>query len=249
MKKKYIKIILIVVAVIAAYLYLAHAYIYYQIGSAHLPATDDRHVYICGNVATSSKKIVYASMGDSLTSGVGTNKYEESYPYLLSQYLANDDTIIVNENFSYPGARTENVINDLLAPAIASQPDVVTLLIGVNDIHGFVGIEQFKKNYDFILKELTTKTKAKIYLISIPYIGCHTLILPPYSNYFDSETAKFNGVIQNLAKTYNLQYIDLSSPTEEILKKDTPYYAADLFHPSALGYVSWAKIIYDDINK
>lgn len=249
MNKKYLITVATIFVIIIAYLYLAHAYIYYQIGSAHLPATDDRHAYVCGNVATSSKKIVYASLGDSLTSGVGTVKYEESYPYLLSQYLASDDTIIVNENFSYPGARTANVINDLLAPAIAAQPDIVTLLIGVNDIHGFVGVEQFKKNYDYILKELTTKTMAKIYLISIPYIGCHTLILPPYSNYFDRETAKFNEVVQDLAKTYNLQYIDLSSPTEEILKKDTPYYAADLFHPSALGYASWAKIIYDDINK
>jgi len=249
MKKKYLKIILIILALVLAYLYLSHRYIYLRIGWAHLQATDDRHTYILGNVADSDDKLIYAAIGDSLTSGVGTDKYEESYPYLLSAYLAGTNRTIVHKNFSYPGARTENVIKDLLVPAIAAQPDIITLMIGVNDVHGFVSMDKFRENYDFILRELTEKTKAKIYLISIPYIGCHTLVFPPYSYYFDSDSKDFNEVIKDLAKTYDLNYIDLASVTEEVLKDDGPYYSADSFHPSAMGYASWAKIIYDDINQ
>ncbi|MBU4217047.1 SGNH/GDSL hydrolase family protein [Candidatus Parcubacteria bacterium] len=249
MNKKYSKIALIIPVVIIAYLYLAHAYIYRRIGTAHLRATDDRHTYILGNMATSSQKIIYTSLGDSLTAGVGTDKYEESYPYLLAQDLTVTGKVIVHKNFSYPGARTADLVRDLLEGAIAEQPDVVTILIGTNDVHGLVSVVDFQKNYEHILKELTTRTKAKVYVISIPYIGSRSLILPPYSNYFNSKINEFNEVIHALAKTYDLKYIDLTTPTREILKENGAHYADDLFHPSAIGYASWAKIIYDNINQ
>lgn len=248
MNKKYLITVVTIFVIIIAYLYLAHTYIYRRIGAAHLQATDDRHAYILGNMDTNSKKIIYASLGDSLTAGVGTNKYEESYPYLLAQSLADTDKTVVHKNFSYPGARTEDLIRDLLKGTIAEQPDMITVLIGTNDVHGLVSTADFQKNYEYIVRELTTKTKAQVYLISIPHIGSHSLILPPYSNYFDSKINEFNGVIQDLTKTYKLRYIDLTTPTKEILKKDGIHYADDLFHPSAAGYASWAKIIYDGIN-
>jgi len=247
--KKYLKISAVALIIIIAYLYLAHTYIYRRIGSVHLRATDDKHTYVCGNMATSSKRVVYASLGDSLTSGVGTEKYEESYPYLLAQNMAGVNGEVVHKNFSYPGARTVDLIKDLLKPAIAEQPDVITLLIGTNDVHDLVDVDDFRKNYDYILRELTTKTKAKIYVISIPHIGSESLILPPYSYYFDNEINQFNRNIQALAKNYNLKYIDLATPTFDILKKEGSHYSADLFHPSAEGYKTWAKIVYDNLDK
>lgn len=249
MNKKYLKIILIILIIIFAYLYLAHAYIYRGLGLANLKATNDRHEYICGNNEINYEKIIYTSLGDSLTSGVGVDKYEESYPYLLAKYLSNDSKTVINKNFSYPGARTEDLIKNLLEPTIAEQPDIITLLIGTNDIHGFVNTDDFTKNYDYILKELTTRTRAKIYLISIPNIGSKSLILPPLNYYFDYKILKYNNIIQTLAGNYNLKYIDLAMPTFEVSKNDGPYYSKDLFHPSAVGYESWAKIIYDNLNR
>lgn len=248
--KKYFKIIAVVALLAVAYLYLAHTYIYRYIGRAHLPATDQQHSYVLnGNMATGSKKIVYAALGDSLTAGVGTGCYEESYPYLISQYLAGNSQELVHLNFSYPGARSADARRDLLASVVAAQPDIITVLLGTNDVHGFVGTTEFRDNYRYILSELIGKTQAEIYVVSIPDIGSHSLVLPPYSNYFASKIVEFNGIIKSLAVDFDLKYIDLATPTADLLQKDGTHYAADLFHPSATGYAAWAKIIYDNFNK
>lgn len=248
MKKSTYWIVAVIILVIGAYLYLSHAYIYHFIKVSGLGPSDRQHSYTMGN-NLSTKKIIYASLGDSLTAGVGVDKYEESYPYLLAEKFAGSDKEITLKNFGIPGARTEDLINYQLAQAIAEKPDIITILIGTNDIHGNVGETKFKKNYQYILDKLTKETKAKIYTINIPYIGSNTLILPPYNFYFDHEITKYNKIIQYLAENYNVKYIDLATPTSAMLKKNGPYYAADKFHPSAEGYKLWSQIIYDDINK
>jgi len=153
------------------------------------------------------------------------------------------------KNFSYPGARTDDLIKNLLSPAIESVPDIVTLLIGTNDMHGYTTDKAFKDNYEYILKRLTTETKAQIYTISIPFIGASNMMLPGYSNYFDNKTMEYNKIIKELADKHQVHYIDIASPTREMLKKDGAHYSRDSFHPSAVGYQQWAQIIYANIIK
>jgi lysophospholipase L1-like esterase len=241
------KIFIIAIIIIALYLYLSHAYIYYKISRVDLESPY-KQSYFLGEESASLKNLVFAALGDSLTAGVGADKYEDSYPYLLAQKLSENNTIAL-KNFSFPGARTAGLIKNLLSPAIAENPDIVTLLIGINDVHGNVSASKFKKNYQYILERLTKETNAKIYIISIPAIGSDKLILPPYRYYFNWRTIKFNNIIKELAGDYNIKYIDLNAATAELFKKNGGHYAADLFHPSAAGYSLWAKIIYDDINQ
>ena len=249
MKKKFWKIFIAIIVVFGVYLCSSYTYIYYKIGAIGLKSPDNQQTYMTVNNASSTKKIIYASLGDSLTAGVGTTNYEESYPYLLAKSLTSGQQQVVLKNFSVPGFRTSDLIASLLAPAIAAKPDIITLLIGVNDVHGSVLANTFRKNYEYILRELTAKTQAQIYVINIPSIGADTLMLPPYDYYYNQRTKEFNEIIRNLAQSYKVKYIDLYSPTVRLLKEDGPHYAADLFHPSASGYALWAKIIYDDINQ
>lgn len=237
---------LVVVGLAVAYLFAAHFYIYKYLRMAGLKATDNRHEYVIND--TDSSKMTYVSLGDSLTAGAGTDKYEESYPYLLAEKLAKGDRRIVNLNYSYPGARTADLIRDLLPKAITEQPDIVTLLIGTNDIHGNVSSAVTHDNYDFILKELTAKTRAKINVISVPFIGSRTLLLPPYNAYFEARVLSLNKDIKSMADKYQVNYIDLTTPTAELSRLDGKHYSKDKFHPSAAGYKVWAEIIYDHLN-
>lgn len=232
------------------YLLLANYLIYYRIQQAGLVLPDTKHIYIIGNNMTNSTSLVYAALGDSLTSGVGAEKYQESYPYLVAQKLSQRKNSQIDlKTFSYPGARTNDLIRDLLDPAIATKPDIVTLLIGTNDVHGNVGLESFGKNYEYILERLTKEAHAKIYIINLPNIGADELMLPPYNYYFKKRTQAYNKIIKSLAEKYNLHYIDLNEPTLADSKKNDGYYSRDLFHPSAKGYNIWAQIIYDNLNK
>lgn len=246
---------LIFMAVImGAYLNRSYAHIYSTLQAAGLKPVDYKETYYINNIpyinntaATSS--LIYSSLGDSLTAGVGVDNYQEAYPYLLATKLSGNGREIILKNHSFPGANTIDLINDLLPEAIRDNPDIVTVLIGVNDIHNQVPLSDFKDNYEQILSQLTKETKARIYVVNIPFIGADTLMLAPYQFYFDRETKKFNAVIRELAIKYKVNYVDLYTPTLSLFKKSGDYYSADLFHPSASGYKLWAEIIYDNINK
>lgn len=248
MIKKGIKTSLIIIILFFAYLFIANWQIYYRIDKAKLKATDNRHIYIF-NENVNNSSLVYGAMGDSITSGVGVSNYEESYTYQVAQKIAGTSIKVTHFNYSYPGAKTSDVIKDLLPNLIIDKPDVITLLIGINDVHGNVSKTKFKKNYEIILFNLKNQTQAKINVTSIPFIGSNSLLWPPYNYYYKTKTISFNKIIKELAGVNNINYIDLTTPTLKYASSDSPYYSKDRFHPSYEGYKYWAKIIYDNLSK
>jgi acyl-CoA thioesterase-1 len=247
MKIKYLLIILVLVA-LAIYLNRAYAHIYSAINQAGLITPDTIGTYVVGN-SNSPAKLTYVALGDSLTAGVGVSQYEQAYPYLLAQKIANNQAKVTLKNLGVSGFKTENLINSSLESTIAAKPDIITLLIGINDLHGNVAKKDFQKNYQQILQELAAKTTAKIYVIGLPQIGSNQLLWPPYNYYFRRQTKNFNEIIQQLTSQYKLTYVDLETPTTSLLKNDGLYYSTDLFHPGITGHELWAQIIYDDFNK
>jgi len=239
-------IIFFAAVVIIGYMWFAYANIYNRIRAGGLKTVDTQYVYILN--ASYPQKIKYAAMGDSLTAGVGTDTYEESYPYVLAEKLAMNRGAILKD-FSLLGARTEDLIDkNLLKSVIEDSPDIITVFVGVNDVRENISEKEFKSNYENIVNELVGGTSAKIYLINIPFIGSDTLYLPPYNFYFKDKTIKFNGIIKDIAIEHDLGYIDIASSTEEIFKRDGSYYSVDSFHPNKEGYKIFAEIMYDNIN-
>lgn len=249
MVKKIIKICLAITFLLIAYLFVANWLLYYHLGKSNLKASDIKHTYIFNEDIKNSSSIIYGALGDSLTSGVGVSNYEQSYPYLVAQKIASTSTKVIHLNYSYPGAKTNDLIKNLLPKIIIDKPDIITLLIGTNDVHDYISKDEFKNNYETILIQLKTKTNAKINVISIPFIGTNSLIYPPFNYYYNSRIINFNKVIKELADSNNINYIDLTTPTAQYSSSISTYYSIDNFHPSNLGYMTWAKIIYDNINK
>lgn len=241
--------ILIIILAIIVYFNRTYSYIYNHIDKMALKNPDRSHFHTVINNETASSSLVYVALGDSLTAGVGANSYDETYPHLLAHYFAGNDFSVNMKVRAVPGAKTGDLLNGLLPAAINDNPDIVTLLIGVNDIHGQISVEDFEVNYDKILSRLTQETRAKIYIINVPYIGADNLLLPPYNYLFDRRTKQYNEVVYRLAVKYNLKYIDLYTQTEELFKKNGSHYAADFFHPSTQGYKIWADLIYADTSQ
>lgn len=255
-EKKYFKrlsfwliILIILVVAVSTYINRSYAYIYYRISMANLKSVDPIHNYIVANNQTATSSLVYVALGDSLTSGVGANKYSQAYPYLLAQYLAGNDNQVTLKDYSVPGAKTQDLLDGLLPGAIKANPDVVTVLIGVNDIHGKISAQKFAANYEEILSRLSKETKAKIYIINIPFIGANSLIWQPHRYLYQARTNEFNKIIKQLALKYQVNYLDLYTSTYLLLREPGLHYSADLFHPSAEGYKIWADLIYADFNK
>lgn len=241
-----IAIILLAIFATGLYFYFAYANIYNKIHSGGLDMPDKQYYYMFN--PNLDNKIKYAAIGDSLTAGVGVTDYKDSYPYEIAQRLSDNNKAVTLEDFSLLGARTEDIVRELLNPAIKDQPNLITLLIGVNDVRERTSDADFKKNYEYIVDELTSKTSAKINLISIPLIGSDKLYMPPYRDYFKERTNALNKIIKNIATEHKLNYIDITTQTEKIFEHDGPYYSVDSFHPSALGYKTLTQIIYDHLD-
>lgn len=246
--KKGAYILVAAIAFSAAYLYLTHAYIYHILRQGGLKSVEWQHSYPIYNGMDGNKKI-YAALGDSLTSGVGTDDYRSSYPHLLAEKISGTKGPVILDVFAYPGAKTGDLIKDLLSPAIADQPDILTLMIGTNDIHGGVSQSEFRQNYAYILSKLANETKAEIYAISIPYIGSDSLYFWPWEGHIARQTEIYNGIVKELAELYGVKFIDFSPDIRDLSKKDGDHYSKDKFHPSAIGYEIWAGLIYEHFNK
>lgn len=240
--------LIIFFAIVGLYLNRSYAYIYDTIGAANLKPVNSAGQHLIINDMAITTSLTYVALGDSLSAGAGADRTEESLPYFLVKRLAGVDQKMVMRNYSVPGFKTADLLDELLSPAIDTKPDVVTVLIGVNDIHNKVSAADFRKNYEEIISRLTRETTAKIYVINIPFIGADKMMLPPYQFYFVSKTKEFNAIIKELAVKYAVSYVDLYAPTVDLFKKAGSHYSADLFHPSAAGYKIWADIIYDNIH-
>lgn len=246
MRKAALIIVGAIIILMCAYLWYARASIYRNLGERPIFAPSDFKSYSIGDASLTPR--TYVAIGDSVTSGVGVATYTESYPYRIATNLSRDTQSTVELiPFAIPGIRSEYVMGYFLDPVIAVNPDIITLLIGINDIHGNVRTLKFKEHYQTILATLTEKTDAKIYVINIPYIGTEDLIRQPYRLYFNSRTQQYNEVIKDLASQYNVTYVDLYSSNKK-QSLDTAYYAGDFFHPNAAGYSLWAQSIYANFS-
>lgn len=230
-----------------AYLWYSHASIYWKLGKLPLPSSLSEESYLIGS-STASSGITYVALGDSLTAGVGVDTYTSSYPYLVAEDIEKNGTAVTLYPYAVPGVRSQYVLDNFLDAAIARDPDVVTLFIGINDIHGNIPAALFKKNYSAILKELTTKTEARVYAIGLPYIGTPDLINAPMRYYFNWRIKTYNEIIRGLATEYGVTYIDLYA-AQLPHELDPSYYATDAFHPNALGYTVWSQRIYESLHQ
>lgn len=111
------------------------------------------------------KQPVYIALGNSITHGVGQNSATYlTYPFLLSQKL---DMELYN--LAVGGARVSQPIADMMSDM--PQADVITLLIGYNDLHfNNKSVEQFIIDYEqFITTVSKAHPKADIYCISMTH--------------------------------------------------------------------------------
>lgn len=244
--KKYFLILVIIITFF--YLNRSYAHIYDSLGDAHFSSPDKIGEYVIGSDTLSSKTLTYDALGDSLTAGVGLDDYRLSFPYLIGEKISDGAYRVELKDRSSPGSKSKDFTESFLISVVEDRPDIITLFIGVNDVHGNVSPKEFSENYEKILKHLTEQTRAKIYVINLPYIGSPDLILFPYNLYFDWRTMQFNKAIRKASIDYNVTYIDLYKKTALKFKTGGPHYSSDLFHPSAQGYSEWADIIYAYFN-
>lgn len=186
----------------------------------------------------------YVALGDSYTICEGA-KWEESWPYLLTQNLNKAGIAIeLIANPSKTGWTTQQLIDNALPVFDSSSPAFATILIGVNDWAQLETKENFQKNLRFILDHVQRKVKNNLVLITIPDFS----VTPEGYKYAKGRNIsegiqEFNTIIKEEARKRKLKCADLFPLT--LGMKDHPeLIATDGLHPSAKEYALWEKLIF-----
>ena len=236
---------LFIFIILGLYLNNTYAEFYHKIGRFNLPNPSTEEKYIFNK--NKAQKIKYVALGDSLSAGIGAKNYQNTFPYLLADHLSQNNNVEL-VNLGIPGAKSSDVINRELDETIREKPDLITLMIGINDMHGWIISQTFEKNLEIILSALQKETKAKIIVINIPYLGTGNIKNTPIQSFFDWRTSNLNKTMEKIVKKKNIQYIDLYTLSKLQSQTNPKYYSQDDFHPSDEGYIYWSNIINASIN-
>ena len=164
------------------------------------------------------------------------NGYPKYAAELIQAAMPDAEIEFINQGIS--GNRTDQLFDRFYPDAIEFQPDVISILIGINDIwhrHGASRIEttdaQILTNYRAILERIKKQTTAKIVMLS-PFL----LDNEEKREWLPELEAILPG-IRALAKEFADAYIPLDELFGEALKTQPEplYYSGDGVHPNANG--------------
>lgn len=229
---------------ILLYLNRAYGFYYDSFKNVHLPL----QMKTSQEFQKSTDKqvpIKYVAIGDSFSAGVGANRIDDNFTQIFAEKLSKGNNLVFT-NLAVPGSKTADVLKNQVANAISLQPDFITLLVGINDVHDFVSEKDFTKNYSQILSKLKQNTKAKIIVLNIPLLGSSKILLFPYNFLLDIDTKRYNKLISDSASAEGVQIVDLYSKTKEAFKNDSSLYSSDQFHPSSKGYQLWSTLLNEN---
>lgn len=190
------------------------------------------------------KHIRLIFQGDSITdAGRDRRNYHnlgEGYPKFAAELIreAHADTDIEFMNFGISGNRTCELFDRLYPDGIAFQPDIISFLIGINDVwHRYsqnkimTTDEQIALNYREILKRIKRETNAKIVMLS-PYV-----LDAEGTSHIRDDLSTVLPIIRELAAEYADAYVPLDELFDEAMKTQPreKFYSNDGVHPNENG--------------
>lgn len=201
------------------------------------------------------KKLRILFQGDSITDA-GRDKRNfyhmgNGYPKYAAELITNAYPDVEFEfiNLGISGNRTDNLFDRLSVDCIDIKPDIVSILLGVNDVWHRYAPEriattdaQMELNYTLILERIKNETNAKI------------LMLQPYTEgekqaHMRADVEKVKVIVNNLAEKYADAYVK----TDDLMHADEHYGTPDYFtpdgvHPNETGARYIAGLYLDAIR-
>lgn len=191
--------------------------------------------------------------GDSITDALRSRDNDHftgnGYPTLVKAKLGFEEPgkyTFLNRGIS--GNRVVDLYARIKIDLINLKPDVLSILIGVNDvwheeeIKNGVGAAKFERIYDMLLDEVQETLPGVRILILEPFVlqGTATENTPEHPTrweYFRDETPLRAAAAKRVAEKHGAAFIPLQHLFEEACKlADPAYWLRDGVHPTAMGH-------------
>ncbi|MGM9925134.1 MAG: GDSL-type esterase/lipase family protein [Bacillus sp. (in: firmicutes)] len=209
--------------------------------------------------------ITIASIGDSLTQGVGDDTDKGGYQFVLTEHLEKEKQIkdISMAHYGKRGLTSKGLIKQLQknnVKNLVKQADVVIVTIGGNDVMSIVkqnythlqrpqfekGMEQYEANLTEIISLIRDENpKGDIYLVGLynPFTRWLNSI-----DEFDDIMVEWNNKTKAMTQTQKGVYFVEISPYFSSVEENL-IYEEDSFHPNTKGYEKMGEAIYAEVKK
>jgi lysophospholipase L1-like esterase len=191
-------------------------------------------------VTVAASTLRYVALGDSYTIGTSVTEAER-FPNQLVKKVPQLDLVA---NLGVNGFTSRDLIEIELPKLAALEPDVVTLLIGVNDVVQDVPVSTYEDNVVRILPELVTLVGADhVVVVTIP-----DYTVTPQGGAFGDRGQQSAGIRANnalmtqLATGFGITVVDIYDISLEA-GRDRSLVASDGLHPSGIQYARWVERI------
>jgi acyl-CoA thioesterase I len=182
----------------------------------------------------------YVALGDSYT--IGTSVVPgERWP---NQLIAREPRLELVANLGVNGFTSRDVIDVDLPQLPALRPELVTLLIGVNDVVQGIAAATYRRNVATILDSLVREVRADhVVVVTTP----DYTVTPAGADYGDPATQsgavrRNNAINSELAAALGIAVVDIYDVSLRAAE-DRSLVADDGLHPSGAQYALWVERI------
>ena len=138
------------------------------------------------------------------------------------------------------------------------QPDVLSILIGINDIWHEIAVKngvdlvRFEKMYRMLLDDTLARLPNLKIILCEPFVLEGTATKENFEKFL--EVKEYAKVVKKLAKEYGTYFLPLQEDFEKAAEKyGAEYYLADGVHPNVAGAQliadKWIKLFDEEVNK
>ncbi|TMC42824.1 MAG: SGNH/GDSL hydrolase family protein [Chloroflexi bacterium] len=186
------------------------------------------------------ESIRYLALGDSYTIGTGLLDVAQNFPSLLAKRLTNETGIdVILINLGVNGYTTTDLIREELPVARSARPELVTILIGANDV--------VQGSDDATYRERLSRIYEieRVLAVSIPDFSPLPGAAPFGSaSYLRVRIDAFNAIAQSEAASRAFPYVDITAISREGNHGDG-WLADDGLHPGPAQHQAISDRIWE----
>jgi len=195
----------------------------------------------------SAERIRYLALGDSYTIGTGASDDSQNYPSIIAGRVAKATGRQVDlTNPAINGFTTTDLIEHELGYVRSIRPQLVSVLIGVNDLVQGRTPEQYRASLERIydaVAGLGLRT-GLVAAISIPDWS----VVPAARDFGEPDrlrraTKTFNGIAKEEAGSRGFTWVDITEVSSSKSGADG-WISEDRLHPGDMQYAAWADVIW-----
>ena len=188
----------------------------------------------------------YLALGDSYTIGTGASTQDHAWPSIIAAHLGAELT-----NPAVNGYTTLDLIRDELPLLERVNPDLVSVLIGVNDLVQGRTLEQYRTSLVNIYNAVASLQlgPGRVVAISIP----NWSVVPAAATFGAPDALKrltddFNDLARHEAQARGFTWVDITAVSTS--GTGSPgWISSDQLHPGDPQYAKWADVIWDAVRE